>query len=351
MEPFDLDAWVSRSRALDLSDLPWDEVRAHPLSPGTLRVLRYMQDVESHAIVYLRALLSTRAIDDPQVATFLACWLYEETAHGRALARFLAASGHPVAPRPRSRASLRERLEGIGAALLSRSWPGFVAVHMTWGAINELTTLTGYRQLARRAAHPVLSELLSRIIRDESRHFLFYYEQAKHRLADPRTRRIARGLVSRFWAPVGSGVRPDAEVRFVAAHLLSGPDGRAAARRVDETIRRLPGFEQVPLLEAWLERAIGGAGGGHAASPGQPGESRSRSRRAARLRRSSHEAKATSAPERREARGRVARPRIASADVAAGGSPRPTSPAAYPAKGSWPERFSSAVRPPSITIA
>jgi hypothetical protein len=35
---------------------------------------------------------------------------------------------------------------------------------MTWGAINELTTLTGYRRLVAVARHPVLTELLERIM-------------------------------------------------------------------------------------------------------------------------------------------------------------------------------------------
>ena len=46
-----------------------------------------------NTIVYERDLASTRAIDEPEVATFLACWLYEETMHGHALRRFLAAAG------------------------------------------------------------------------------------------------------------------------------------------------------------------------------------------------------------------------------------------------------------------
>jgi hypothetical protein len=75
MEDFDLDIYVRRSRALDLSDIPWDDVRRHPMSPQAVRTPRYMQDIESHTIGYLRTLLSTRAIDDPEVATFLACWL------------------------------------------------------------------------------------------------------------------------------------------------------------------------------------------------------------------------------------------------------------------------------------
>jgi hypothetical protein len=217
-----------------------------------------MQDIESHTIVYLRQLLATRAIDDPEVATFLGCWLYEETFHGIALARFLAAAGHPVGQRlrPRGQEPLAKRLEAVATAALSRVWPDFCAVHMTWGAINELTTLTGYRRLAARAGHPVLADLLERIVLDESRHFFFYYRQASIRLRRPGVARVARLLVDRFWAPVGSGVQPREELCFLAHYLFSGGEGRAAARRVDETIRRLPGFETVRLLEAWMDRSV-----------------------------------------------------------------------------------------------
>jgi hypothetical protein len=92
MEPFDLDAWAARSAKLDLTDIAWEDVPQHPLPPAALRTLRYMQDIESHTAVYLRALLSTRAVDDPEVSTFLACWLYEETFHGRARARARASA-------------------------------------------------------------------------------------------------------------------------------------------------------------------------------------------------------------------------------------------------------------------
>ena len=184
---------MARSGAVDLDAIAWDEVPRHPLPPEAVRTLRYMQDIESHTIIYLRSLLATRAIDDPEVATFLACWLYEETFHGIALARFLEAAGHPAPPRAAA--------AGPGAAgasgsrrrrrrTVSKAWPDFCAVHMTWGAINELTTLTGYRRLAAVARHPVLSELLERIVLDESRHFFFYYRQAEMRLARPAVARV-----------------------------------------------------------------------------------------------------------------------------------------------------------------
>ncbi len=250
-----IDTWVGRGRPLDLADVDWDAVPRTPLPAPAIRVLRYMQDIESHTIIYLRSLLSTPAIDDPDVATFLACWFAEETFHGRALARFLEAAGHAPLVRARSEAPFAARLEEAAIRRVARAWPDFVAVHMTWGAINELTTLTGYQRLAELADHPVLTDLLARIGREESRHFAFYFHQAELRLANPTARRVTRFLVDRWWAPVGSGVQPDHEVRFLANYLMGGPAGRVAARKVDATIRRLPGFADAPLLEAWIDRA------------------------------------------------------------------------------------------------
>jgi hypothetical protein len=258
MNVLDLDAYVGRSRAVRLDDLPWDEVARHPVDADTVRTLRYMQDIESHTIVYERELAKTRVIDDPEISTFLACWLYEETFHGIALRRFLEAAGQPPPPRaqPWGQEPWGKRLEAAATATVSKAWPDFCAVHMTWGAINELTTLTGYRRLAAVAGHPVLSDLLDRIVLDESRHFFFYYRQAEIRLERPAVATVTRLLVDRFWAPVGSGVQPREELCFLGAYLFSGADGRAAARKVDDTIRRLPGFATVRLLEAWMDRFV-----------------------------------------------------------------------------------------------
>ena len=225
--------------------------------------MRFMKVIESHTIIYLRSLLATRAVDDPDVATFLACWVYEETFHGLAIQRFLQAAGAPVGERslPRGQERWPKRIEAAATAMVSKAWPSFCAVHMTWGAINELTTLNGYRRLAALTDHPVLTDLVERIALDESRHFFFYYRQAELRLRRRGVARTARFLVDRFWAPVGSGVQPDSELRFLATYLFGGPEGLAAARRVDETIRRLPGFETVQLLESWMGRHVGAPDG------------------------------------------------------------------------------------------
>ena len=259
MATFDLDAWVARSGALDLDAIPWQDVPKSPVPPEAIRTLRFMQDIEMHTIIYLRSLLATRAVDDPEVATFLACWVHEETFHGLALARFLAAAGHPVPPRPvpRGQEPVLKRLEAWATSVVSKAWPDFCAVHMTWGAINELTTLTGYLRLKTVAPHPVLDDLLDAIMRDESRHFFFYYRQADVRLRRPGAARVARLLIDRFWAPVGSGVGSDEDLSFMAGYLFGGADGRAQARKVDDTLRKLPGFADAQFLEAWMDRTVG----------------------------------------------------------------------------------------------
>src|SRR5262245_46117036 len=98
MDDFDLDTYLRRAGALDLYAIDLAAVPKHPLPPEAIRTMRFMQDIEIHTIVYLRSLLATRAIDDPDVAAFLACWVNEETFHGIALQRFLAAAGHPIEP-------------------------------------------------------------------------------------------------------------------------------------------------------------------------------------------------------------------------------------------------------------
>jgi len=102
MAAFDIDTYLARSGAVDLWAVDWADVPKHPLSPEAIRTLRYMQDIESHTIVYLRSLLATRAIDDPDVAAFLACWVHEETFHGIALERLIRARRRTGARTPPS---------------------------------------------------------------------------------------------------------------------------------------------------------------------------------------------------------------------------------------------------------
>src|ERR1700681_3562121 len=195
--PTDIDSLIQRSARLEGDDIDFGAFRRRPLDPATLRCIRYMHDVEGHTACYMRDLLATRAHRDPQVTAFLACWCYEEHWHGEALALVLRAHGEPAGRQrlaeSRRRLPRRDALRPVAFTLASAISPHIVAVHMTWGAVNEWTTQAGYGRLAARADHPVLSELLRRIMRQEGRHIDFYALGARRRLTESATaRRLTR---------------------------------------------------------------------------------------------------------------------------------------------------------------
>jgi hypothetical protein len=252
---FDVDAYAASACPVPTDDLDFTEFRRTPLSPEVLRCLRYMHDVESHTVCYLRDLLLTPSHRDPRVTTFLTAWAYEEHWHGVALGRVLAEHDEPAGAerieKMRARLPRKDRygpfLSAIGGALAGDD---FVALHMTWGAVNEWSTAAGYDRLAERADHPVLTELLMRIKRQESRHIAFYASEARDRLArSRRAQRLTRFALRHLWAPVGSGVMPPAETEFLLDWLLTGDEGDAVVRKIDANVARLPGLDELRIVE------------------------------------------------------------------------------------------------------
>ncbi len=236
--------------------------RDRPLSSDTLRVLRYMCDIESHTICYLRDVLVTPSHTDPEVTTFLTMWNYEEYWHGEVLADVLAAHGIATGAdhirQVRLRQGWRDRVSPIRQALLANLiGDDFVATHMSWGAVNEWLTFAGYQRLTQIENHPVLSEVLSRIAAQETRHIAFYATQARTRLAaSGRARQLTRVALSMAWQPVGANVMPPDEVRHLVRHLLGGADGLAEARRIDARINTLPGLEGLNLVQRRLAKLL-----------------------------------------------------------------------------------------------
>jgi hypothetical protein len=260
----DLDRYKSRTARLDTAGIDFDAFVTEPLVPDALRCLRYMHDVETHTVCYLRDLLVTAAHKDPEITSFLTFWSFEEHWHGEAIARVLAAHGEVGDERVGSvRATLgwRDRLAPL-AHLVGSSIAGesFLAIHMTWGAVNEWTTQAGYARLATRAGHPVLTDLLRRIMRQEGRHIDFYAAQARQRLAaDGRARRLTRFALRRLWAPVGSTVMPADEVGFLVRYLFAGVEGGAVAARIDRRVDHLPGLAGLDLISTARTAALAAA--------------------------------------------------------------------------------------------
>ncbi len=248
---FDIEKYLVHSRKVDVSDVDLSSVQRYPLSDSEIRCLTYMMDVESHTIVFLKGILSTCAITDPETTSFLSCWAYEEFFHGRTIRQFLQSAGVEFSPNRFSdiqkQATFREWIEGVGASLLCQLTRHFHAVYLTWGAISELTTLEAYGVLAARTANPILGEMLRRLAKDERRHFAFYYNKARRELSHPYAQKLTTFILKKFWLPVGAGLKPDEEVSFISRFVLGDAAGATVVDRIDKTIRKLPGL-------AWFDR-------------------------------------------------------------------------------------------------
>lgn len=252
VQPFDLDKFIRASKPLDLTGVDFDEAARHPLTPSEARVIRYMQDTEFYTVHYMKALMETSALADNEARSFMVCWGYEECFHGRALARVLEATGHEPSrrsieefARPRK---TTEILQDAGGRFLSLISPDFIATHMTWGAINELTAIHAYSRLATLTGNPVLGTIARRIVKDERRHFAFYYQQARRRLGSALAKRMAALALRVLWEPVGGSMAPLPDRDFVGAYLFNDDEGRACLRDIDDTIAKLPGLGWFALV-------------------------------------------------------------------------------------------------------
>jgi len=255
-----IEKYLDHSEKLKVGDIDWEAGRKAGVSEEERFILTYFADIEGQTILYLRDLLHTDVIGDPDTIAFLSMWNYEEYFHGQALSRLLAECGHPLEKdriaRVRGKASLKETLNAWGATLLSKIFKRqFPAVFMTWGAINELSTLRGYERLETLSSNPVLKLLCRRIAKQERRHFAWYYNSARERLEKSKTaRRITRFLLKHFWSPVGAGVKTDEEVLTLTRLIFEGEGGAKIIEGIDGRIAGLPGLEDLKLLTAYLGR-------------------------------------------------------------------------------------------------
>jgi hypothetical protein len=272
---FDIAEYTATAHRVRYNDVDFVAFEDQPLSGSALRCLRYMSDVESHTICYLRDLLVTPSHKDPEVTAFLTMWAYEEFWHGEALDAVLRAHrmnadyGH--IRKVRLAQGLHDRLAPIEQSLAANMYgDDFVAVHMSWGVINEWSAHSAYARLIERENHPELTKLLRRIQNQESRHLAFYNSQARDRLErSKRARTLTRFALRHFWAPVGSTIQPKVESRFVLDYLMGGHEGAKHIARLDRKVDTLPGQEGLELVSTAVSRF--GVGPKAARSRGTPG--------------------------------------------------------------------------------
>lgn len=250
---FAIDKFLELSKAVITTDLNWSYIQEVGVTDDEARALRYMSDVESHTIIFLRDLLHGHTARDREITAFLSCWVYEETQHGYALDKFLSACGRP---REANRfeqvikdAGFKEQVEAFFTVNLAKATPHFAATHMGWGAIQEMMAASAYTQLAYYTRNRELSKLLLRLAKDERRHQAFYYYQAEKRLQHPFALAMAATAMKLFWSPVGLGVGETRGLEFIACLLFDDERGQEELRLMDRKFSKLPGF-------GWWDRAV-----------------------------------------------------------------------------------------------
>ncbi len=238
---------------LDPDAYDWDPTTAGPLGEEEVFQLTYAAQVEWGTEGTFASLDTAR---DPVVTRFLRTWLDQEVVHAELLVRILALHGHAVDAAHRSEAQRRaagrgRRINRAARALLGED---FTAVHMAWGAVNELTTLRFYGLLRDRTASPLLAAVLRDVMAQEALHYAFYRRAATERLdGNPRGQRVVRFALRRLWSPVGVGLRS----REDADRLMRGlfEPAPSVVRRIDAAIGAMPGLAGIDLIGGCLRHA------------------------------------------------------------------------------------------------
>ena len=233
-----------------IGNINWSAVGKYSLDEKFVPVLLYMRDVETLTDVYYDELRRTPTGKDPIISKFMERWSAEEQTHGELINRFLNEAGIETDPKWQkqviSSVSTQYTVTNyLITTLTNLVGKRFTATHMAFGAIHEMSTTQGYRRLAHLADHPVLSEILRGIIREESAHTTFYRSVARIELERSEiSRKLSRFLIKHFWTPVGSGAKPKKESDYTIAMLFGGENGMEwIDKNVSQRIQTLPGFE------------------------------------------------------------------------------------------------------------
>lgn len=248
-----------------IGDIPWHEVKDHPIDERFVRVLLYMRDVEKFTEEYHNHLLRTPTGKDRVISKFMERWGVEETTHGDVLNRFINEAGYHT-----SENWYEEMKHGIGRAYKMNVWliahlatllgKRFTATHMAFGAINELTTTQGYRRLMTLCDHPVLQYILKGIIREESVHSTFYWSVARLELRrSDLAQKMARLVIDYTWVPVGQGAKSADDANYMTRVLFGGQGGLEwLDKTVTQRISNLPGFDGLTKINETIGNIVAG---------------------------------------------------------------------------------------------
>ncbi|MCX5746106.1 MAG: hypothetical protein NT062_26815 [Proteobacteria bacterium] len=258
----DIAQHLAVSHKVDIEDLDWAAARKHGLSETEVEMLGYFADIESQTVHYFLEVSRLKVSRDPELLTFLTMWNYEEYFHSYAITRFMEEVGVKVeaaserAQKVRAGARFKAKFEDFMQGMIAKAFPKqFIALWMFWGALQELLTTHAYEELAKATKNPVLHELLKRIAKQERRHFAYYYNNARERLeGDKLAQKMCRQIAKSFYAPVGGGVKTDAEGAQLVAKLFPNDRIFEVMGHIEKRMWALPGMDGLDACTRWAAK-------------------------------------------------------------------------------------------------
>ena len=258
----DIAQHVAVSDRVEIEDLDWDLARKHGLSEREVESLKFFADIESQTVYYFLEVAKLQVARDPDLLTFLTMWNYEEYFHSHAITRLMEECGVKLesaterSTNVRKNARLKAKVEDFLQTMMAKVVPQrFVSLWMFWGALQECLTMQAYEEVIRQTNNPVLAELFRRIAKQERRHFAYYFNQARDRLVDNKANQnFCRFIAKHFYAPVGSGVKTDAERAEIVARLFPNDRIFEVMSYIERRMAQLPGMAGLDACTRWAAK-------------------------------------------------------------------------------------------------
>jgi rubrerythrin len=247
---------------VDIEDLDWGLARKHGISDREVETLKHFADIESQTGYYFLEVAKLQVARDPELLTFLTMWNYEEYFHSHAITRFMKECGVKLesaterGQKVRQNARFKAKFEDFVQTMMAKVVPQhFVALWMFWGALQECLTMQAYEEVIRSTNNPVLAEMFRRIAKQERRHFAYYFNQARDRLdGNPGAQRFCRFIAKHFYAPVGGGVKTDAQSAEQVARLFPNDRILEVMSYIERRMAQLPGMAGLDACTRWAAK-------------------------------------------------------------------------------------------------
>ena len=248
---FDVREFARTARGNHRDTLQLTEYAATPLSPDSVRMVRYLGRLEGATMEHLRNLLVTATHKDARVTGFLVTWAFEKFWIADALDAVLEANGLPRfqdAPEGKVRKSRSESSDRRGpirrALSAIRLGVPIIAVHTTTGLVDEWITRAAYLRLAAQSKSAALASTISMILDVKKRHQEFFDDESRRRLTDSsRAVQLTRkALVHASW-PIGAVDRAADDRAFFETYVFGGEAGVACRSEIESQVAALPGLD------------------------------------------------------------------------------------------------------------